>query len=188
MQNSGAPSGVFGAASWVGRVNDDTDVAGPGGFTGITQDYTYPRLFNLYGSSETGFGAIATPADLRAAPGTVGYPPAGATVRVLGPDDRPGADHRVRDLGGDPGDRLQRRRGAQRHLDHREPALDEGAGERDGGLRVVQHDDGDDGREVEQVFGDHAGSMSGRLCASRTAAPTRAGPGWTMRAVGMARM
>ncbi|MBV9950825.1 MAG: arylsulfatase [Acidimicrobiia bacterium] len=28
--------------------DDDTDVAGPGGFTGITQDYTYPRLFNLY--------------------------------------------------------------------------------------------------------------------------------------------
>jgi arylsulfatase len=28
--------------------DDDTDVAGPGGFTGVTQDYTYPRLFNLY--------------------------------------------------------------------------------------------------------------------------------------------
>ena len=36
-----------------------------------------PSLFNLYGSSETGFGAIATPEDLLAAPGTVGYPPAG---------------------------------------------------------------------------------------------------------------
>ena len=48
-----------------------------------------PILYNLYGSSETGFGAIATPADLLAAPGTVGYPPAGTTVRVLGPDGRP---------------------------------------------------------------------------------------------------
>lgn len=45
-----------------------------------------PCLFNLYGSSETGFGAIATPADLIAAPGTVGYPPAGTKLRVLGPD------------------------------------------------------------------------------------------------------
>jgi len=48
-----------------------------------------PCLFNLYGSSETGFGAIATPDDLRAAPGTVGYPPAGTAVRILGPDAEP---------------------------------------------------------------------------------------------------
>jgi fatty-acyl-CoA synthase len=48
-----------------------------------------PCLYNLYGSSETGFGAIATPDDLRAAPGTVGYPPAGTDVRILGPDGHP---------------------------------------------------------------------------------------------------
>jgi acyl-CoA synthetase (AMP-forming)/AMP-acid ligase II len=47
-----------------------------------------PRLYNLYGSSETGFGAIATPEDLLAAPGTVGFPPIGTSVRFLGPDDR----------------------------------------------------------------------------------------------------
>jgi arylsulfatase len=28
--------------------DDDTDVAGPGGFTGVTQNYTYAKLFNLY--------------------------------------------------------------------------------------------------------------------------------------------
>ena len=28
--------------------DDDTDVAGPGGFTGVTQHYTYARLYNLY--------------------------------------------------------------------------------------------------------------------------------------------
>ncbi len=28
--------------------DDDTDVAGPGGFTGVDQKYTYARLFNLY--------------------------------------------------------------------------------------------------------------------------------------------
>lgn len=28
--------------------DDDRDVAGPGGFTGVTQQYTYPRFYNLY--------------------------------------------------------------------------------------------------------------------------------------------
>lgn len=28
--------------------DDETDVHGTGGFTGVTQRYTYPRLFNLY--------------------------------------------------------------------------------------------------------------------------------------------
>jgi acyl-CoA synthetase (AMP-forming)/AMP-acid ligase II/NAD(P)-dependent dehydrogenase (short-subunit alcohol dehydrogenase family) len=45
-----------------------------------------PCLYNLYGSSEVGFGAIATPEDLRAAPGTVGYAPAGTELRILGSD------------------------------------------------------------------------------------------------------
>jgi fatty-acyl-CoA synthase len=40
-------------------------------------------LFNLYGSSETGFAAIAAPADLRAAPGTVGHAPLGVRVQIL---------------------------------------------------------------------------------------------------------
>jgi fatty-acyl-CoA synthase len=40
-------------------------------------------VYNLYGSTETGFGAIAGPADLRAAPGTVGRPPLGTTLKVL---------------------------------------------------------------------------------------------------------
>lgn len=40
-------------------------------------------LFNLYGSTETGFASVAGPADLRAAPGTVGRPPRGTTMKVL---------------------------------------------------------------------------------------------------------
>ena len=40
-------------------------------------------LFNLYGSTETGFASWAGPADLRAAPGTVGRPPRGVTIAVL---------------------------------------------------------------------------------------------------------
>ncbi|HEY8083408.1 MAG TPA: SDR family NAD(P)-dependent oxidoreductase [Solirubrobacterales bacterium] len=45
-------------------------------------------LYNLYGSTETGFGAIAGPADLRAAPGTVGRAPFGTTLKVLDPKRR----------------------------------------------------------------------------------------------------
>ncbi|WP_406675235.1 AMP-binding protein [Nonomuraea sp. N2-4H] len=39
-------------------------------------------LHDLYGSTEAGWAALATPADLRDAPGTVGRPPRGATVRI----------------------------------------------------------------------------------------------------------
>ena len=42
-----------------------------------------PVVYNLYGSSETGFAAIATPEDLAAAPGTVGRAPLGVRVRAL---------------------------------------------------------------------------------------------------------
>jgi acyl-CoA synthetase (AMP-forming)/AMP-acid ligase II len=45
-------------------------------------------MFNLYGSTETGFGSIAGPADLRAAPGTVGRAPLGTVIKVLGADRR----------------------------------------------------------------------------------------------------
>ncbi len=34
-------------------------------------------LYNLYGSTEVAWATIATPADLRAAPGTAGRPPLG---------------------------------------------------------------------------------------------------------------
>jgi acyl-CoA synthetase (AMP-forming)/AMP-acid ligase II len=48
-------------------------------------------LNNAYGSTETGFGAIASPADLRAAPGTIGRPPFGVTVQILDQDRRSAA-------------------------------------------------------------------------------------------------
>jgi fatty-acyl-CoA synthase len=40
-------------------------------------------LYNLYGSTEVAWAAIATPRDLRRAPGTVGHPPRDTTVRIL---------------------------------------------------------------------------------------------------------
>ncbi len=40
-------------------------------------------VYNLYGSTEVAYATVATPEDLRAAPGTAGKPPRGTTVRIL---------------------------------------------------------------------------------------------------------
>jgi acyl-CoA synthetase (AMP-forming)/AMP-acid ligase II len=42
-------------------------------------------VYNLYGATEAGWAAIATPADLAAAPGTVGRAPHGVRLRIRGP-------------------------------------------------------------------------------------------------------
>jgi fatty-acyl-CoA synthase len=39
-------------------------------------------LYNLYGSTEVAWASIATPEDMRAAPGTAGRPPRGTVVRL----------------------------------------------------------------------------------------------------------
>jgi acyl-CoA synthetase (AMP-forming)/AMP-acid ligase II len=44
------------------------------------------NLYNLYGSTEVAWAAIATPKDLRAAPGTSGPPPPGTTIKILDED------------------------------------------------------------------------------------------------------
>ncbi len=46
-------------------------------------------LYNLYGSTEVAWASIASPRDLRAAPGTAGRPPRGTIVRILGEDGEP---------------------------------------------------------------------------------------------------
>ena len=46
-------------------------------------------LYNGYGSTEVGIGALATPADLREAPETVGKPVVGCPVRIFDRNDRP---------------------------------------------------------------------------------------------------
>ena len=40
------------------------------------------NLYNLYGSTEVAWASIATPADMRAAPGTAGKPPGGTLVKL----------------------------------------------------------------------------------------------------------
>jgi fatty-acyl-CoA synthase len=45
-------------------------------------------LYNLYGSTEVAWATIATPEDLRAAPGTAGRPPLGTVVKLFDADGR----------------------------------------------------------------------------------------------------
>ncbi|MGC2372845.1 MAG: acyl-CoA synthetase [Solirubrobacteraceae bacterium] len=43
-------------------------------------------LYNLYGSTEVAWASVASPAELRAAPGTAGTPPRGTVVRIYDQD------------------------------------------------------------------------------------------------------
>ena len=44
------------------------------------------NLYNLYGSTEVAYASIATPEDLRAAPGSAGKPPYGTVVKIFDED------------------------------------------------------------------------------------------------------
>jgi acyl-CoA synthetase (AMP-forming)/AMP-acid ligase II len=56
------------------------------------------NLYNLYGSTEVAWASIATPEDMRSAPGTAGRPPRGTVVRIVdddGNDVEPGETGRI---------------------------------------------------------------------------------------------
>jgi len=56
------------------------------------------NLYNLYGSTEVAWASIATPEDMRAAPGTAGRPPRGTVIRIVDEDGRdvePGETGRI---------------------------------------------------------------------------------------------
>src|SRR6187200_1473126 len=46
------------------------------------------NLFNIYGSTEVAYATIASPADLREAPGTAGRPPFATIVKILDEDGK----------------------------------------------------------------------------------------------------
>jgi acyl-CoA synthetase (AMP-forming)/AMP-acid ligase II len=54
----------------------------PGELATRVMDVFGDVLYNLYGSTEVAWATIATPEDLRAAPGTAGRPPRGTVVRL----------------------------------------------------------------------------------------------------------
>jgi acyl-CoA synthetase (AMP-forming)/AMP-acid ligase II/carbon monoxide dehydrogenase subunit G len=55
----------------------------PGDLANKWMDAFGENLYNLYGSTEVAWASIATPEDMRAAPGTSGRPPRGTVVRLL---------------------------------------------------------------------------------------------------------
>jgi acyl-CoA synthetase (AMP-forming)/AMP-acid ligase II len=70
----------------------------PGDLATRWMDRFGDTLYNLYGSTEVAWATIATPADMRAAPGTAGRPPRGTVVRLYddkGVEVRPGDTGRI---------------------------------------------------------------------------------------------
>ncbi|HXE45292.1 MAG TPA: AMP-binding protein [Conexibacter sp.] len=60
----------------------------PGPLATRVMDQFGDVLFNLYGSTEVAWATIATPEDLRAAPGCAGRPPLGTVVKLFDEHDR----------------------------------------------------------------------------------------------------
>ena len=80
------------------RVIATSGSALPGELATNVMDTFGDVLYNLYGSTEVAWATIATPEDLRAAPGTAGRPPRGTIVRLYDAEDRevaPGETGRI---------------------------------------------------------------------------------------------
>jgi acyl-CoA synthetase (AMP-forming)/AMP-acid ligase II len=60
----------------------------PGAISERWMDLFGENLYNLYGSTEVAWATIATPEDLRAAPGTAGKPPRGTVVKLFDDDGK----------------------------------------------------------------------------------------------------
>jgi acyl-CoA synthetase (AMP-forming)/AMP-acid ligase II len=61
----------------------------PGSQSDRWMDLFGETIYNLYGSTEVAWATIATPADLREAPGTAGKPPRGTVVKLYDEDGNP---------------------------------------------------------------------------------------------------
>jgi acyl-CoA synthetase (AMP-forming)/AMP-acid ligase II len=58
----------------------------PGELATTWMDEFGDNLYNLYGSTEVAWATVATPEDMRAAPGTAGRPPRGTVIRIVDED------------------------------------------------------------------------------------------------------
>jgi acyl-CoA synthetase (AMP-forming)/AMP-acid ligase II len=68
------------------RVTAASGSALPGPLATKWMDHFGDNLYNLYGSTEVAWATIATPEDLRDAPGTAGMPPRGTVVKIVDPE------------------------------------------------------------------------------------------------------
>jgi fatty-acyl-CoA synthase len=71
------------------RITVTSGSALPGHLATEWMDTFGDNLYNFYGSTEVAMASVATPDDMRAAPGTAGKPPLGTTVKILDEDGRP---------------------------------------------------------------------------------------------------
>jgi acyl-CoA synthetase (AMP-forming)/AMP-acid ligase II len=70
------------------RITSVSGSALPGDLALKWMDHFGDNVYNLYGSTEVAYATIATPEELRAAPGTAGRPPRGTTVRLYDDEGR----------------------------------------------------------------------------------------------------
>jgi fatty-acyl-CoA synthase len=80
------------------RITSVSGSALPGELAIKWMDRFGDTIYNLYGSTEVAYATIASPADLRDAPGTAGRPPHGTVVRIVdenGNDVEPGETGRI---------------------------------------------------------------------------------------------
>jgi acyl-CoA synthetase (AMP-forming)/AMP-acid ligase II len=70
------------------KITSASGSALPGELATRWMDTFGDNLYNLYGSTEVAYATIATPEDLRAAPGTAGKPPRGAVVKIFDPEGK----------------------------------------------------------------------------------------------------
>ena len=80
------------------RVTAASGSALPGELATRWMDEFGDNLYNLYGSTEVAWATIATPEDMRAAPGTAGRMPRGTAIRIVdeqGGDVAPGQTGRI---------------------------------------------------------------------------------------------
>ena len=68
------------------RITSLSGSALPGELATDWMDRFGDNVYNLYGSTEVAYATVATPEDLRAAPGTAGRAPRGTAVRLYGED------------------------------------------------------------------------------------------------------
>ena len=71
------------------RITAASGSALPGHLATEWMDTFGDNLYNFYGSTEVAMASVATPEDMRAAPGTAGKPPLGTVVEILDPQGRP---------------------------------------------------------------------------------------------------
>jgi acyl-CoA synthetase (AMP-forming)/AMP-acid ligase II len=125
------------------------------------------NLYNLYGSTEVAWATVATPEDMRAAPGTAGRPPRGTVIRIVdenGNDVPEGETGRIF-IGNQMAFEGYTGGGDKEHLDDLLSSGDVGHFDEDGRLFIDGRDDemivsGGENvfpREVEDLLSDHDG-------------------------------